>query len=74
MLQFWLSDLLAKSAVEGQSRLGEEDGNHQQDTVQLTLHHLQPAFFVLVVGLLMACLVAVCEKITALKENVNIVK
>ena len=70
MLQYWLSDLLARSAVEGQARVGEEDGQHQQDTLPLTLHHLQPAFAVLVTGILAASVVALCEKLSAIKTSI----
>ena len=73
LIQFWLSDLLARSAVEGHAKVGEDDDLPQQDTLPLTLHHLQPAFGVLVVGTLLACVVLLCEKLTDLKHSVKIV-
>jgi hypothetical protein len=59
IIQFWLSDLLAKSALEGQRKIKKDV--IEKNKGQLTMHNLQPAFYILSVGFLAALLVFLCE-------------
>ena len=71
LIEFWLIDLLAKSGLEGQKRANKEDGAGQRDSLQLNIHHLQPAFAILIGGLLLAFSVAVFEKMTSVNSRIQ---
>ena len=48
-MEAWLQELLRASRFEGQAaRRGGQEG--QEETQALNLHHLQPAFFIVMVG------------------------
>ena len=67
IIQFWLSDLLTKSAMEGQRKIKKDLA--EKNRGMLTMHNLESAFFILLVGFSAASLVFLCEQMQYKRQN-----